>query len=176
MVTLWGFGFADSKHDPATVRAITAFFRNNTPGGAYIMAGTPAHWRTSVSDADPNPDFVNVWLEEFDAISPWTIGRYSSPEEADRFAEEKIKGDVELIRSRNERFEMGQGGKRKVDYIPVIFPGGSVSCHIGFCPVSMTQRCRFPRGSTYLRVNGGSTTSNGVVATSCGGSSSMYAV
>ncbi|TCD68594.1 hypothetical protein EIP91_010383 [Steccherinum ochraceum] len=125
VVTLWGFGFADSKHDPATVRAITAFFRNNTPGGAYIMAGTPAHWRTSVSDADPNPDFVNVWLEDFDAISPWTIGRYSSPEEADRFAEEKIKGDVELIRSRNERFEMGQGGKRKVDYIPVIFPGGS---------------------------------------------------
>ena len=79
------------------------------------------------ADADPNPEFLNVWLEEFDAISPWTIGRYSNLDEADRFAEEKIKGDVELIRKRNELFESGQGGKRKVDYIPVIFPGGSVS-------------------------------------------------
>ncbi|THH23249.1 hypothetical protein EUX98_g7929 [Antrodiella citrinella] len=107
------------------VRAITAFIRNNTPGGAYIVGGTPAHWRTSVSDADANPEFVNMWLEEFDAITPWTIGRYSDLEGADRFAEEKVKGDLELIRKRNEVFESGQGGKRKVDYMPVVFPGGS---------------------------------------------------
>ncbi|GBE78549.1 hypothetical protein SCP_0114380 [Sparassis crispa] len=121
VVTFWGFGFADSRHDPATVRAITAFIRNNTPGGAYIMAGSPAYWRTSTSDADRNPEFVNVWLEEFDAISPWTIGRYGSPEDADRHERENIKGDLELIRKRNEH----QHSKRQIDYIPVVFPGGS---------------------------------------------------
>ena len=64
---------------------------------------------------------MDIWLNEFDAISPWTIGRYKTEIEADNFAETKMKGDVELIKRRNE--ETG----RKVDYIPVIFPGGSVS-------------------------------------------------
>lgn len=130
VVALWGFGFADTRHKPQTVRNITNFIRNNTPGGAYIIGGVPAHWRTSNSDADVNPEFVNVWLEEFDALSPWTVGRYNSLEDADRFAEEKIKPDLELIRKRNEEFEIGRGGKRKVDYMPVVLPGGSVSVFV----------------------------------------------
>ncbi|KAI0735710.1 hypothetical protein C8Q76DRAFT_781999 [Earliella scabrosa] len=125
VVALWGFGMSDAHHSPATVRAIARFIRNNTPGGAYIMAGVPAHWRTSVMDADSDPEFVRVWMEEFDAISPWTIGRYHNEESADRFEEEKIKGDVELIREHNERWESNRGTMRKIDYIPVIFPGGS---------------------------------------------------
>ena len=126
VVVLWGFGFADTRHQPQTIRNVANYIRNNTPGGAYVIAGVPAHWRTSNSDADTNPEFVNVWLEEFDAISPWTIGRYNSLEGADRFAEEKIKGDLELNNKRNELFEAGTSGKRKIDYMPVVFPGGSV--------------------------------------------------
>jgi hypothetical protein len=117
-----GFGFEDSRHSPALVAAITTFFRNNTPGGAYIIAGTPTYWRTSTNDADRNPQFVDVWLNEFDAISPWTVGRYGNEDEADKFAEERLKEDVELLKKRDE-----QGTGRKVDYIPVVFPGGSVS-------------------------------------------------
>ena len=109
---------------------MTRFIRDNTPGGAYIMAGVPAHWRTSVMDADPNPEFVRVYMEEFDAISPWTIGRYSDEDGADRFEEEKIKGDVEFIKAHNERWEMHKTTMRKIDYIPVIHPGGSVSTQI----------------------------------------------
>lgn len=60
------------------------------------MGGGPAHWRTSTSDADRNPEFVNVWLECFDAISPWTVGRYGDPNGADSFAEHNVKGDLEL--------------------------------------------------------------------------------
>lgn len=78
------------------MRAITSYIRNVTPGGAYIVAGTPAHWRTAESDADRNPEFLDVWLNEFDAISPWTIGRYRDEREADDFAETKMKGDVEF--------------------------------------------------------------------------------
>jgi len=81
----------------------------------------PAHWRTSTGDADRNPDFVDVWLDCFDAISPWTIGRYGNIADADRFAEEKIAGDVKLITERNQTVRSG----RKLDYIPVVFPGGS---------------------------------------------------
>jgi hypothetical protein len=117
-----GFGFENSRHNPASIRAITSFFRSSTPGGAYIIAGSPAHWRTSQSDADSNPEFLDIWLTEFDAISPWTIGRYTNEDEADNFAEDKIKPDMELLKKRAEE------GYKKVDYIPVVLPGGSVSC------------------------------------------------
>lgn len=85
------------------------------------MAGAPTHWRTAEGDADRNPEFANFWLSEFDAISPWTIGRYKTEEEADSFAETKLKPDFEYIKNYNMQ------SSRHVDYIPVIFPGGSVS-------------------------------------------------
>ena len=108
------------------MRAITQFFRNNTPGSVYIMGGTPTHWRTGEGDADRNPEFLQVWLDEFDAISPWTIGRYSTEQDADNFAKTKMKGDWELISNRNQ-----EDSTRKVDYIPVVLPGGSVSFFFG---------------------------------------------
>lgn len=86
------------------------------------MAGTPTGWRTGEGDADRNPEFIDIWLNEFDAISPWTIGRFKTEDEADHFAEGKMKADADLIKQRNS-----DGRWRKVDYIPVVFPGGSVS-------------------------------------------------
>lgn len=132
MVTLWGFGMNDNNHDPAMVRRVTAFIRENTPGGAYIVGGSPAYWRTSEGDADRNPEWVNVWLEEFDAISPWTVGRYSDLEGVDRFAEWNIKKDWELIEKRNEEAARGVAGRRHIDYIPVVLPGGTVSPNSAF--------------------------------------------
>jgi hypothetical protein len=61
-------------------------------------------------------------LNEFDAISPWTVGRYGNEDDADRFAEEKTRPDIELLKKRAEE------GYKKVDYMPVVLPGGSVSC------------------------------------------------
>ena len=90
------------------------------------MAGVPAHWRTSVMDADSDPEFVRVWMEEVDAISRWTSGRFSDEEGADRCEEEKIKEDVQCINEHNDRWELKRGTMRKIDYIPVVFPGGSV--------------------------------------------------
>ena len=86
------------------------------------MAGTPASWRTAEGDADRNPAFLDVWMNDFDAISPWTVGRYRTEQDADSFFEDKMKGDFELIKYHNE-----QGSARKIDYIPVVLPGGSVS-------------------------------------------------
>ena len=31
------------------------------------MAGAPTHWQTLKGDADPNPEFLQVWYNEFDA-------------------------------------------------------------------------------------------------------------
>ncbi|KAL9716761.1 hypothetical protein Ac2012v2_001212 [Leucoagaricus gongylophorus] len=119
VIGLWGFGFNEAGHTPSILRSIISTFRNVTPGGAYIMAGIPAYWRTSEGDADRNPEFLNIWLNEVDAISPWTIGRYSSEYEADWFEESTMRGDSELLRKRVDE------GFRKIDYVPVVFPGGS---------------------------------------------------
>ena len=115
-----GFGFKDSKHTPDQMRALTTFFRNSTPGGAYLLGGAPAHWRTSDSDADSNPEFVTAWMQSFDAISPWTVGRYSDQKSADAFAEDRIQGDVMFL----AKWTMTRG--KRVDYMPVVHPGGSV--------------------------------------------------
>ncbi|KAG1800311.1 uncharacterized protein HD556DRAFT_1026340 [Suillus plorans] len=119
VIALWGFGFNHRNHSPQVVRSIVNFFRSFTPGGAYLMAGVPGHWRTSTSDSDPDPEFLRVWTEEFDALSPWTIGRYGNEEEAERWGNEKVKQDFDFLKRRGD-----EGGKR-VDYIPVVLPGGS---------------------------------------------------
>lgn len=66
---------------------------------------------------DPNPNFLDVFKNEFDALSPWTIGRYRTRTEVDRFCEERTKEDIKELRDREKR----------VDYFPTIWPGGSVS-------------------------------------------------
>jgi hypothetical protein len=58
-----GFGLGDRHHSVEMVRNIARFLRTQTPGGAYLMAGVAAHWRTAGGDADRNPEFANVSLD-----------------------------------------------------------------------------------------------------------------
>lgn len=120
-MTNWfvGLGFACRSHSDDLIRRIVRGIRSDTPNGAYVMAGTATHWATSKNDADSNPELLDVWFHEFDAISPWTVGRYKDEESADRFAREKIQRDLEALKANTS--------DRHVDYIPVVFPGGSVS-------------------------------------------------
>ena len=167
VIALWGFGFEHAGHTPELVRSIVQFFRQSTPGGVYVMGGAPSCWRLSEGDADRHSDFVNMWLNEFDAISPWTIGRYKDEQEADAFAESKMKGDVELIKKRNE-----ETGKR-VDYIPVVLPGGSVSLSLSLkfavTMLILVSLFRFRRDTIYLKESGISTASNDAVGDFSGG-------
>ncbi|KAF9261979.1 hypothetical protein L218DRAFT_945729 [Marasmius fiardii PR-910] len=119
VVALWGFGFEGRNHTPALVRHVVESIRSMTPGGAYVMAGAPTYWRTATEDADRDPEFLDVWLNDFDAISPWMVGRLRNNQDVENFAEFKMKQDIELLRRRYEE------GKRKVDYIPVVYPGFS---------------------------------------------------
>ncbi|KAJ8088811.1 hypothetical protein PM082_014057 [Marasmius tenuissimus] len=119
VIALWGFGFDGRNHTPELVRQIVHTIRSVTPGGAYVLAGTPTHWRTATEDADRNPGFLDVWLNDFDAISPWMVGRVRNNDDVERFAEYTMKFDIELLRKRHEE------GNRKVDYLPVVFPGFS---------------------------------------------------
>lgn len=64
---------------------------------------------------------MNVYLDNFDMISPWTVRQYVTLKEVDQFSETVVKGDVELLGRRNQ-----DGTSSKVDYMPVVFPGYSV--------------------------------------------------
>ena len=48
-----------------------------------------------------------------DVISPWTVGRYTNPAEADKYAQNILKPDLKWCRQ--------QG----MDFMPVVFPGFS---------------------------------------------------
>ncbi|KAJ7159546.1 hypothetical protein C8R46DRAFT_906556 [Mycena filopes] len=128
VVAVWGFGLSDSPVPPHTARAVFDALRAIAPD-VYIFAGTPSHWRSpGQGDAHADPAWAQLWLGKegaVDAVSPWSVGRYSTAAEVERWAAERWEGDAELIGRHNEGVELGGGGGRRVDYVPVVLPGGS---------------------------------------------------
>ncbi len=61
-------GFAHDQHDPVSLLRLIEWIRNVTPGGAYIFAGVPSHWRDGEGDADHNKKFFEVW-QTVDCVS-----------------------------------------------------------------------------------------------------------
>ncbi|KXN86979.1 hypothetical protein AN958_09408 [Leucoagaricus sp. SymC.cos] len=109
VISLSNLGWRSAGHTPTLVRSIVAMFQRTTPGGAYIMGYLPTFWRTLEDDADPNSEFVDVWLNEFDAICPHISTNNG----------ERMKADMEFIRKWLE------GGQKTVDYIPSVNAGES---------------------------------------------------
>ncbi|PVF96245.1 hypothetical protein CPB86DRAFT_670525, partial [Serendipita vermifera] len=115
VIAIWGFGFQEAHHDPNMVASIVRHLKSVTPGGAYVWGGVPSQWRTHSGDMDPNPAFLDVFKNEFDALSPWTVGRFHNRESLDQFVEERMRGDLKELKDL----------PKKVDYFPTIWPGGS---------------------------------------------------
>ncbi|KAF7323651.1 hypothetical protein MKEN_00585800 [Mycena kentingensis (nom. inval.)] len=136
VVAVWGFGLSDSSVSPHAVREVFNSLRDiyrtfsaNPEKDLYIFAGTPSHWREpGQGDAHGAPGWSELWLGAsgcVDAISPWSVGRYSSSEEVERWAEQRWGPDAEAIANHNQGIvDLGRPG-RKVDYVPVVLPGGS---------------------------------------------------
>ncbi|KAJ6613961.1 hypothetical protein B0H10DRAFT_2046865 [Mycena sp. CBHHK59/15] len=126
VVGVWGFGLSDSPVPPATARAVFAALR--ALQDVYIFAGVPSHWRTpGAGDAHADPAWGRLWLgadSAVDAISPWSVGRFGNAVEVERWAEERWGPDAEAVVAHNEALEGGARGRR-VDYVPVVLPGGS---------------------------------------------------
>jgi len=114
VVAVWGVGFNDHRdYTLAECRRLIEFLKNDPEaGGCTVMVGVPAHWRELRSDAVADPELLEV-LKLADVISPWTVGRYATPEAAARYAEEVFKPDQAWCQQRN------------INYLPVVFPGFS---------------------------------------------------
>jgi hypothetical protein len=115
LLALWGCGFLDESARPTLDdwRKILAFLKDDPEaGGLAIMLGVPSFWRTLARDAIPDPALLEV-LQLADVISPWSVGRYRTPNEAASHAASVLQADLLWCRERG------------IDFLPVAFPGFS---------------------------------------------------
>lgn len=114
LVAVWGIGFNDHRaYTLAECRRLVDFLKNDPEaGGCAVMLGIPTYWREGTRDAMADPALREI-IAMADVASPWTVGRYGTPEEAKRYAEKMIVPDRAWC------------DERHVDYLPVIFPGFS---------------------------------------------------
>jgi hypothetical protein len=110
LVAVWGIGFSDGRaYSLAECRDLVRGLKSD---GCSVMLGVPSFWREGRRDALDDP-LLHEIVREADVISPWSVGRYRTPDEATRHAADVWSGD--------QAWCEGHG----VDFLPVAFPGFS---------------------------------------------------
>jgi len=110
VVAVWGVGFGDPRD--YTIEECGRLVDALKEDGCTVVLGVPSGWREQKADAAKDPRILDV-LRKADVVSPWTVGRYRTPEEAAAHAEKLGKPDLAWCRA------------EKKDYLPVVFPGFS---------------------------------------------------
>jgi hypothetical protein len=114
VVAVWGFGFNDRRKYTLNEGLELVKFLKDDPryGGCTVMLGVPTYWRTLDRDCVTNEAMHDLILKG-DIVSPWTVGRYSTPVQAVQYAENTMKLDLDWCREHGKEF------------MPVVFPGFS---------------------------------------------------
>jgi hypothetical protein len=110
LVAVWGIGFNDNRgYTLAECKRLVEFLKQD---GCSVMLGVPTGWRELNRDSVNDPALHEV-MQLADVVSPWTIGRYRTPMEATRHGEKTLTPDIVWC------------AERKIDFLPVVFPGFS---------------------------------------------------
>lgn len=110
LVAVWGIGFNDKRaYTLADCRQLIDVLKAD---GCSVMFGIPTYWREQKNDSVTDPDLHAV-LSLADVLSPWTVGRYGTPEQAKRHIHTVGKADLAWC------------AERRIDFLPVVFPGFS---------------------------------------------------
>jgi hypothetical protein len=114
VVAVWGIGFNDNRpYTLAECARLVEFLKDDPQyGGNTVLVGVPTGWRTLDRDAIADPA-LHATLLKADIISPWTVGRYRTPAEAERHAAKVWQPDLAWCREHSK------------EYLPVAFPGFS---------------------------------------------------
>ncbi len=114
VVSVWGFGFSDGRqYTPEEGMELVKFLKDDPHyGGCTVMLGVPTHWRTLDRDCVSSPA-VHELILKADIVSPWTVGRYGTPELATAYAEADLAPDLQWCQDHGK------------EYLPVVFPGFS---------------------------------------------------
>lgn len=114
VIALWGFGFTHRKWDANETKKFLQFLRHDKQfGNCTIMLGLPTRWRTLSGDCRNDSEILDIIKSDCDIVSPWTVGRYGTLEEAERHANNVWKPDMDWCKGNHK------------DYLPVVFPGFS---------------------------------------------------
>jgi len=128
VVAVWGFGFNDGRR--YTLKEgleLVAFLKSKEGGECTVMLGVPTYWRTLERDAVKDKTLLEL-VSKADIVSPWTVGRYGTPEEAANYAKKTMTPDIAWCK------------ENKKDYLPVVFPGFSCHNHNPRSPVNSIPR------------------------------------
>jgi sugar phosphate isomerase/epimerase len=109
LVALWGLGFNDRPPALPEWEKLIRFFKDQ---GFSVMLGVPCYWRTLERDTIHDAKLHEL-IAMADIVSPWTVGRFGTPEDAAARRKALLEPDLAWCRERG------------VDYFPVIFPGFS---------------------------------------------------
>jgi hypothetical protein len=110
LVAVWGVGFNDGrKYSLSECRDLVEALKTD---GCAVMLGVPTGWRELVRDSVRDQALHEI-IALADVVSPWTPGRYQTPEAAAHHAEKFWRPDLAWCE------------ERKIDYLPVVFPGFS---------------------------------------------------
>lgn len=110
LVAVWGVGFADDRaYSLKECADLISWLKSS---GCAIMLGVPTYWRTGERDAVAAPELRSI-LKQADVISPWSVGRYRTEEQAQRHAEKIWRADQTWC------------NESQIDFLPVVFPGFS---------------------------------------------------
>ena len=110
LVAVWGIGFAKGgDYSLAECRDLVAAL---VADGCAVLVGVPTGWRTGDRDASGD-HLVREIVEMAQAVSPWTVGRYGTLDEVAQHAVHRWAPDMAWCR------------ERRIEYLPVVFPGFS---------------------------------------------------
>lgn len=109
LVALWGLGFNDRAPSLPEWETLIRFFKSE---GCAVMVGVPCYFRSLSQDTIKDPKLHEV-IAQADIVSPWAVGRFGTPQDAANRVERLLKPDLEWCKA------------RKLDYLPVAFPGFS---------------------------------------------------
>jgi hypothetical protein len=115
VVAVWGVGFNNDKREYTLEECenLVRFLKNDPRyGGNTVMLGVPTGWLSLSGDSVKDRKLHDIILHA-DIVSPWTVGRYGSPEGARRHAESRVARDIQWTNA------------HALDYLPVVFPGFS---------------------------------------------------
>ncbi len=114
VVAVWGIGFSDGRqYTLDECRSLVEFLKSDPKvGGCTVMVGVPTFWRTLRNDSVADPALHDI-IARADIVSPWMVGRFGTIEDAQRFGRMIFEPDIAWCR------------ERKLDYLPVVFPGFS---------------------------------------------------
>ena len=110
IVAVWGIGFSDKRdYSLLECRDLVASLKAD---GFTVMLGVPSWWREGRRDATSDPMLREI-VKMADIVSPWTVGRYRTPQEAARHGSDVWQPDAAWC------------DQHELDFLPVVFPGFS---------------------------------------------------